>query len=269
MYRTTRRNVLKAGVALGLTSLGWLGTLLPELRTARASQIPKARVDPVTGAKAAEAVDKILAAPHGQALSTHLTKLGFTRTHDDQVAAIQSDARGQDQLAYIWYSNAAGERARLLDLASNPKAGGITVMTGGGAHYLADSYRVADTGEVAHVEHGVLSGSHAMVTYLDTGETKSYDVGTVAPDAPSTATGSGPILNAEACWGSYCGSGCNWARGHACSVSCGLTAAFFCALCCWFNPPAGFACGIIWIFVCEYGWSCNSLSCCLLGLCCC
>jgi hypothetical protein len=135
----------------------------------------------VTGAKAAEAVDKILATPHGSALSTHLTKLGFTRTHDDQVAAIQSDARGQDQLAYVWYSNATGERARLLDLASNPKAGGITVITGSGAHYLADSYRVADTGEVAHVEHGVLSGSHATVTYLDTGETKSL----LGPSLPS------------------------------------------------------------------------------------
>jgi hypothetical protein len=269
MYRTTRRNVLKTGVAMGLASLGWVGTLVPELRTARASQIPKARLDKLSGIQLTDAVERVLSKPHIRPLSAELSQRGFVRTGEDMALAIQSDARGQDQLTYVWYANTRGERARLTDLASNSKVAAITTVSGRApSPVIADSFQASESGEIIHVEHGVLKASHATVTSVTTGVTKSYDLGPVHSES---ATPSGPVMDVEAgyCYGPGCGDECKWLTGHACSISCGIAGTLFCTLCCWWCVPCGVACGIAWVFICEYGWSCNGITCCLVGACCC
>jgi hypothetical protein len=267
IHKTTRRSLLKAGGALGLASLGWLGALVPELRTVRASQIPKARVDPLTGTQLERAVAGVLASPHVAVLSARLAARGFARTGQDEAIAIQSDTRGQDLLTYVWYAKANGEMARLTDLASNSNQAAVTfIRSSATGTYILDTHQVSVEGSLVHTERGVIGSGRAAVTYTATGVTKTYSL---PPAITAGSTASLGVLEAEACWGRYCGGNCDWLRGHACSISCGLTGTFFCLICCGWNPIAGTVCGIAWVFICEYGWSCNSFTCCLVGLCCC
>jgi hypothetical protein len=266
--KTSRRNVLKAGGALGLASVGWLSTLVPEIRSVRAKpQIPKARSEVLTGPSLEKAVEGVLASPHVAPFSARLAERGFVRTEKDEGVSIVSATRGQDQLIYIWYAHPNGDRARLTDLASNSKLTAITFITPGapGSH-LADTHQLNDIGELVHTEHGVLGPTHGTVTYIATGITKTLDLPPATMGDPAPQVG---VLTAEAewCFGQYCGPGCNWVNGHACSISCGITGTLFCALCClWWG---GVPCGLAWVFICEYGWSCNTFTCCLVGLCCC
>lgn len=263
---TTRRNLLKSGIALGLASLGYVGTLVPELRAARAKEVPKARIDVLTGTGLTAATDAVLAKAHIGPLHAHLTSLGFGRTGDDQVITIWTEERGQDQLAHIWYASAAGARARLVDLSSDPNAAAISIINGDNpSSFTADTHR-AINGKITHIEHGEVNHGVGTVTFVLTGISQPIDLRTLPVQ---TAGGTGPVLDVEACWGSYCGPPCQWLSGHACSITCGVTGTLFCTVCCWWSPPVGVVCGLAWVFICEYGWSCHMLSCCIVGACCC
>jgi hypothetical protein len=264
----TRRSLLKGGAAAGLTALGWLAGLVPELQQVRAAgrPTPKAKVTPLTGQALLNAVGRALKTANTQAVEAKLFALGFTRSHADEAVSIQAEGI-DDELVYVGYSALGGRRAELIDLRSNPAAGGALIheSDSSGGRRLTAYQRVGATVEITGT--GVSDGSTATVTDHRTGTTRTMPIERKAAPTQAAVTAPG-VVRADAgwCFGCCC-SGCKYAEGHWCSISCGLVGTFFCAIICgWW---CGIVCGTAWVFICEYGWSCNSLTCCMMGLCCC
>jgi hypothetical protein len=267
-HRPTRRNLIKSGAALGLSAAGWLAGMMPELQQVRAAGLPKpkAKATTLTGHDLLNAVQRALNNPNAAAVAAKLTELGFHRNNADEAVAIQANGI-DDQLVYVEYVNATGVRAQLVDLRSNPEAGGALVLESeaSGLRTMTAYQRVG--GSVVITGVGRADRVSATVTDYRTGTTRTMPVS--QPAALPNQAGAAPgVVRADASWCfGCCCSGCSYAEGHWCSISCGFVGTFFCAILCGFW--CGIVCGLAWVFICEYGWSCNNLSCCVIGACCC
>jgi hypothetical protein len=97
---------------------------------------------------AASIVDRTLEAEHCAKLSARLESKGFRRTYRDRVRPTRLDGR-PTTVSYIGYARPDGASAVLIDLASDPGAGGATILdTRANGSTRLSTFKISPSGDV-------------------------------------------------------------------------------------------------------------------------